>query len=212
MGKYYLSTYRPLIHNQVGKEACRRFGHPPFVDSSCRREPDLESEYPSITAICHGRMFAPRLQVGDRVIYMTIKGSAARGLRHIVTALEVVRRFECHADAAAWYRSKGLKPPSNCVVSGNPPLGLAHTDHGGSKHGNVTCWDAIYQRRASRYGVFLVCKPLRRIDLHNPPAITDADLINIFGRVPATRTPPDVKETEFAALLAFLKRHGSPQR
>jgi hypothetical protein len=81
--KHYLNTYAPLVHNRFGREACRVYGHPRFVDASCRREPDLESSFPSISALCRAQMFAPRLHVGDRVIYMTKKGSAERGVRHL---------------------------------------------------------------------------------------------------------------------------------
>jgi hypothetical protein len=45
--------------------------YPPFIDASCRREPDLESRYPSITALCREGHFAPHLHEGDVVAYMT---------------------------------------------------------------------------------------------------------------------------------------------
>src|SRR2546423_15125523 len=71
---YYINTYHPLCENSSGKAAARRFDHPPFVDASCRREPDFESLRPSITALCRGEKFAPRLKVGDVVIYLTVRG------------------------------------------------------------------------------------------------------------------------------------------
>src|ERR1035441_4594480 len=111
---YFLNTYTPLIHNRFGQDACRVHGHPPFVDASCRREPDLEASFPSISALCRAHMFAPRLHEYDRVIYMTKKGSTAPGVRHLVAALEVIHRFETHKEGYAWYQGQGLSIPSNC--------------------------------------------------------------------------------------------------
>ena len=73
-GRCFLATFRPLIHSPGGRDAARRYGLPPFIDGSCRREPDLESPFPSITATCRAGKFAPRLVVGDRVAYLTVKG------------------------------------------------------------------------------------------------------------------------------------------
>jgi len=35
----FLATYRPIISTAHGQAAAQTFGIPPFVDSSCRREP-----------------------------------------------------------------------------------------------------------------------------------------------------------------------------
>jgi len=209
MAKYYLNSYRPLIRNRFGRQACRKFGHPPFVDASCRREPDFESAFPSITAICRVKQFAPRLEVGDSVIYVTTKGSAATGLRHVVAALQVIARFDSHRAAAEWYKSMALPVPSNCLVPGNPPLDIDHTDGGKPPASDLRRWDLTYQLRTRRCGTFLVCKPLK-IELHKPPTITEQELKSIFGKVPATRTPPAIKRAEFdelATWLAIRSRH-----
>ena len=39
-GRCFLATFRPLIHSPGGRDAARRYGLPPFIDGSCRREPD----------------------------------------------------------------------------------------------------------------------------------------------------------------------------
>src|SRR5688500_819691 len=70
----YVVTYRPLACNVYGTEVSDRRGVPPFVDGSIRREPDLEHVLPSITCLCRKDKFAPRLQVGDHVVYLTHKG------------------------------------------------------------------------------------------------------------------------------------------
>jgi hypothetical protein len=145
-------------------------------------------------------MFAPRLGEGDRVIYMTKKGSAAPGVRHLVAALEVIHRFETHKDGYAWYLGQGLSVPSNCLVRENSPLSIDHTDHAKD---DVERWDLGYQLRVRRYGTFLACRPLA-MEIHNPGAISDDQLISIFGRVPATRTPPAIERAEFEALLLLF--------
>jgi hypothetical protein len=197
---YYLNSYRPLVRNRFGREAYERFRHPPFVDGSCRREPDLESPFPSITAICRLDKFAPRLQVGDRVIYMTTK-MGTQSTNRIVAALVVVKRFESHRAAAEWYKSMHLPLPSNCLVPGNLPLSIEHTDHGKPLTDDVHRWDLKYQLRARKCGVFLICRPLK-IELHDPVEISRDNLLAIFGRVPATRNPPAIRQREFDGLAA----------
>ena len=78
-GNLYINTYQPLACNAAGRAASEKFGIPPFVDGSIRGEPDLEHQFPSITCLCRGRNFAPRLREGDRVVYLTKKGHIARG-------------------------------------------------------------------------------------------------------------------------------------
>jgi len=206
MPNYYLSTYTPLIHNRFGRQACQDHGHPPFVDASCRREPDLESPFPSISALCRAQMFAPRLHEGDQVIYMTKKGSAAKGMRHLVAALEVLHRFNTHKEAQAWYLERGLPLPGNCLVRGNLPLSVDHTDRFTQ---DVRRWDLGYQARVRAHGTFLVCRALA-LELHKPRAITDDQLKSIFGRddVPGTRTPPSIPKSNFDALLSLFNRSG----
>jgi hypothetical protein len=95
----YLVTCRPLIATRHGITAARRHGLPPFVDASCRREPDFENPRPSISAICRGRNFAPRLRVGDLAVYLTVKGrypGLAEPHWRLVAVLEVVERFPSH--------------------------------------------------------------------------------------------------------------------
>ena len=64
----FLATYRPICASAHGRQAVADFGIPPFVDASCRREPDFESSFPSISALCRGRQFAPRLHADDVVV------------------------------------------------------------------------------------------------------------------------------------------------
>lgn len=88
----YLVSYRPLVNRPAGVIAATRHGISPFVDGSCRREPDFQSEFPSISALCRGRNFAPRLRVGDTAAYITIKGRWGRPPRGALAAHRSVAR------------------------------------------------------------------------------------------------------------------------
>ena len=120
-----LSTYRPLCINEHGRQAVELYDIPPFIDSSCRRDPDLENPAPSITSLCRGENFAPHLRVGDVVVYMTRTGDYdiySTGRRVLTAVLEVEEIYPTHEAAAQWYRAKGMTLPSDCMVAGNPPF------------------------------------------------------------------------------------------
>lgn len=209
----FLNTYRPLCATAAGRHAIETYELPPFVDGSCRREPDFEAQYPAISALCRTTQFAPRLRPGDRIAYLTCAlrlPGESMSVRHLVALLEVIYRFEDHADAAEWYRRKDVRLPRNCLVRGNPPLPLDQTNglrardrcrfeiSRGPKVA-VRNWDAAYWKRAAQCGVFLACKPLFR-ELQAPPLITHEQMVHIFGRVPGTQTPPRITRREFTAL------------
>lgn len=46
-GRFRLNSYTPLCFNKMGRIAIQKYAFPPYVDSSCRREPDFQNEYPS---------------------------------------------------------------------------------------------------------------------------------------------------------------------
>lgn len=196
----FLNTYRPLIWNRAGRTASAEHGLPPYVDASCRREPDFEAEFPSISALCRVDKFAPRLHVGDIVAYLTRKGSYGgfNGSHWRLTAvLQVQMRFESHVEAASWYFDRGLTLPRNCMIAGNPPLPLDRTD---AFIESLRVWDREYQKRSEKCGVFLACAPLFR-ELWSPPVITPAMMLRTFGRIPGTQNPPAISKEELNALL-----------
>src|SRR3954447_26918162 len=96
----YLVTFHPLTESQAGVRAVKRFALPPYIDASCRREPDLAHDMPAITALCRGRQFAPRLREGDRAIYMTVRGlwdpSLDEKCWKLVGALHVLTQTPSH--------------------------------------------------------------------------------------------------------------------
>lgn len=219
----FLATFRPLIQTVGGRTAAQHYSLPPFIDGSCRREPDFESRFPSITAICRAGNFAPRLQVGDRVAYLTVKGKyagdEAPGWR-LIAVLRVSHRFSDHDEAAGWYARQGCPIPSNCLVDGNPPKAFELTN--GNPPANVKrrvaaesdfrvairLWDATYRRRVRECPVFLATK-VEFLDLTRPPQLREADLVKVFGKVPATLNPPKITYDQLKRLVELATRRAS---
>ena len=204
--RFYLCSYWPLCKTAGGRQAVLKYGLPPYVNGLARREPDFEHRAPAITASSRGRNFAPRLRPGDTVVYVTTKGRWGEvRFSHwrLVAVLEVAHRFETHAEAARWYRRRRMDPPGNCVVEGNPPLPVALTLHHGRLHEDA--WEDVCIARAAEVGTVLVCTP-RFLALHDPPVVTQDDLLALFGTVPNTRTPPEITEAQLDRLLALAER------
>ena len=198
----YLTTYHPLVGHGRGRDAIRKYGFARYLDDSCRREPDFESQFPSITSICRGRYFAPRLRESDRIVYMTVKGKyPGYEERHwrLTAVLKVVKRFESHEAAARWYRKRGLILPSNCMVNGNPPLEVDMTANR-RRYPSVKWWDSAYRKRVRQNPVFLATESLF-LELQEPPLLTEHMLRQVFGRIPVTRTPPRITDDNCQNLL-----------
>lgn len=187
----YLVTYKPLCVNKKGKEVAKKYHLPLFIDLSIRREPDLESEYPSITCVCRDGLFAPRVKEGDVITYITTRSKYLENERvwHLVAVLRAINIFKTHEEAKLFYQAKRLSLPSNCIVPENPPLPVSQTAIPTSRALRV---EQEYQRRCGKNGTFVICKTLYK-ELDNPPKISYDDMIKIFGKVPHTRNPPPIK-------------------
>jgi len=204
---HYLLSFHPICSTRLGRHAVERHGLPPFIDGSCRREPDLELAHPSISALCRNRRFAPRLQVGDSIAYVTILGRYGESERHwrLVALLEVLQRFDTHEAAAAWYRDHEPRLPGNCMVPDNPPLPLTKTCGPGDADLRsrishvpdaeiVAEWDRRYSQRKRNTPVMVACRPLA-VELRDPPRIFRSDWHAWHGKVPGTQSyfcPPQV--------------------
>jgi hypothetical protein len=228
----FLATYRPLVKNPAGREAIRQHALSPFIDGSCRREPDFESRFPSITATCRAGNFAPRLWVGDRIAYVTVKGRylGAREFGwHLVAVLRVIQRFGSHNDAAAWYRRQNQPLPSNCFVHGNPPRLFEFTNGDPPKEIKdqvgamidfkraVRLWDMSYRRRIAKWPVFLATEA-EFIELNRPPQLREVQMREIFGgRIPSTLNPPKIaceqleRLVQLATGLTLREKWGTPK-
>ena len=220
-GRNFLVSFHPLCSTPHGRAAIDKFGLPAFSDGSCRREPDFESRYPSISALCRAGKFAPRLRKGDRVIYMTVKGEY-RGRRGwaLVAALEVICVRPSHAAAAAWYSARKLRLPYNCMVKGNPSLPVEKTtglpasgagmqqawNQNGRPPDSLAAWNAHYQARATAYPSFVITKAIE-LRLNDPPVYEAGTLSGAFanGRVPVTQSYKLLSAREFGRVLALLR-------
>lgn len=202
----YFNSFTPLCSTTQGQNAIERVNLPRYIDGSCRREPDLQSGYPSITALCRAEKFAPRLYPGDTVIYVTKKDFYNAPKKHwkLVAILRVIKRFDTHEEAAGWYKSNGIPLPANCMVPENPPLPLDHT----LGLDGLKCmeeWDDGYLRRASECGIFLTCESEFK-ELNMPPIITEEDMKRIFGKPPSTQNPSTITEDQLEELRGIISR------
>jgi hypothetical protein len=203
MGLCYINEFRPLAKTQHGRTAIEQHMLPPFIDASCRREPDFESKYPSITALCRKGYFAPRLQLGDVVAYMTANFSfppESGRTRRLVAVLRVQKSWQAHAHAAEWYREQHLDLPSNCMVSENNPMPLDMTDR---YQPNLILWDRHYRHTADQFGVFHACEKVC-CELHDPPRLTNEQLVHWFSTIPDTRELPPFPPQDFAKMVRWL--------
>jgi hypothetical protein len=213
MANYYLNSYVPLVASPEGREASAKFRILPFVDGSIRREPDLEHERPSISCLCRGPMFAPRLRVGDVVGYRTNKGTyddSRDPERRFIAVLKVLHLLPTHEGAADWYTREGFPLPSNCMVPGNPPqpLDRSHrlfnaSDCAGDAR-TLEEWDASYQKRANDNPTFVVCLKLWSNLGWSAPVVTNDDLIAAFDRIPGAENPGKLPRAGFETLLKRL--------
>jgi hypothetical protein len=208
----YINEFRPLDATPTGRSAVEHGELPPFIDASCRREPDLESKYPSITALCREGHFAPRLREGDLVAYMTkdfaYPANTPRS-RRLVALLRVHESWRpvegkpgtvAHQQAAEWYRKQGLPPPRNCMVRGSEPLALEFTDR---YKGNLRDWEAHYWKVAREHGVFHACE-IMFCDANAPPRLKNQQLAEWFGRIPNTWEISPLAPAAFAKMVHWL--------
>lgn len=195
-GHCFLATFRPLILTAAGRAAAQQHSLPSFIDGSCRREPDFESSFPSITASCRTGNFAPRLGVGDRVVYLTVKakyGEDTTPGRRLVAILRILQRFSNHAGAAQWYTLKDCELPSNCLVPDNPPKAFEVTNGNppvevkkrvclkSDAHFAVRLWDATYRQRISKWPV-LLATTAEFLELRQPPQLRDGQIVGYSER------------------------------
>lgn len=212
MATFYLNSYAPLAASKPGREASTRFGIPPFIDGSIRREPDLEHAYPAISCLCRTDKFAPRLKPDDVVAYMLRKDRYGQGRlqRRLTAVLRVLTVFPSHIEGAAWYTDRNLQLPNNCWVRGNPAKPFEHSHRrfrtSNSLDVNQTHkdWDVGYRARAMKHGTFVICERLFCNLTWDAPEVTEPQLELVFSRVPGTRNPGAWEIRHAEQLLSIL--------
>lgn len=167
---------------------------------------------------------APRLRMGDRAIYISIKDrwddSVHEDCWKLVAALQVVDQPPSHIAAATWYRERGLPLPSNLLVEGNPPETWERTsqrirpklrdrvgDPCAHPDRTVRLWDAGYHQRAREDPGVSICQVIAR-SLWSPPTVRVTDFVSLMGKEPSTRNPPRIPPDVADALVAHLHAAG----
>jgi hypothetical protein len=208
----------------IGMKAINEYEFKPFIDASCRREPDFENDNPSITSLCRQEMFAPNLYPNDIVVYITVKGKWMTDYDHyrLIAILEVIDRKDNHLQAASWYRTKSKSGvPSNCMVADNPPHAFYETAGDYNKSSDikrylnyppdkqrvigerrVTLWNDKYLAKSKKWSDFIITRPVFT-ELTNPPILIDEDMKKVFGKVPNTRNPNKVTKDQFRELAKY---------
>lgn len=222
----YLNSFRPLCINKIGQKAVTKFGHPSFIDASCRREPDLENKYPSITSICRQGVFAPRLRERDIVIYISVKGKYyedTQANNKLIAILQVDKVFKTHEIAYEWYKKESSKIPSNCMIEGNKPytfentasnftkideinqfLNLDQEDQIRQGRSIVYSWDKKYKEKTDKWQMFVKTKKLY-VEYDKPISLMKGALEHVFnGKIPNTRCAPSINFNQFERLLKFV--------
>ena len=211
-GACYINEFRPLAETPHGRDAIEHGKLPPFIDASCRREPDLESQHPSISALCRGAHFAPHLHEGDVVACMTkdfAYPATTPSARRLVAALRIHKTWQpvdgkgwpkAHQEAAEWYRQQGLLLPGNCMVRGTKPLPLEFTDR---NRANLRDWEAHYWQVARAHGAFHACEPIF-LDVIDPPRLQTRQLHEWFGEIPNPREMSPLDPAAFSKMLEWL--------
>lgn len=204
MNKVYLTSFYPLSSTKFGKNAVRQLGLKPYVDGSCRREPDFEHEQPCITGLCRPK-FARKLRKSDLIIYVTNKKGI--GSRKLVAILQVIEVLKNQEQAFSFYREQQMAPPNNLMVRDNPPKPLKETHYSPGKEiknrfntndsRNLNIWDAIYNDRALKNPEVAICKVIY-MNLINPPYLPE------IGKRPlVTQNPPILEKEEIESFFSI---------
>jgi hypothetical protein len=212
----FLNSFRPLCCNDLGLIAIRNYNFPPFIDSSCRREPDFQNKYPSISALCRGSKFAPLVKKNDIILYMTIGGvfTPYKKGHHLVAILKVLNVFQSHSLGASWYTNYSSSIPSNCMVPQNHPfdfdktagdfktnkqiknfLARPHQTQINIGQRRLTLWDNMYLQRSQRWPCFISTEPIY-LEFNNPKNISRNDFNKNFGKIPNTQIPQKITQTQ----------------
>lgn len=223
-GTIKLNSFRPLCSTLLGIEAIKKYKLPPFIDGSCRREPDFENQFPSITALCRKSKFAPHLRKDDIIVYMTVGGKFPphKYGHHLVAILQVVEIYRTHQLGQNAYLKDGLLTPSNCMVTGNPPFDFDKTFGNFKKNPQlktflsrsqkqqlqigrtlIKAWDSSYLATSLSWSCFVKTNSIY-LNIDNPILILRSDLCNIFSKLPGTQTPKILTNKQFIELVKLI--------
>ena len=222
----YITSFYPLCSTSQGRKAVTKYNLNPYLDGSCRREPDFMHSFPCITGLCRPN-FVKKLEENDIIIYTTNKAGVGRRL--LIAILQVDFVFEDHYKASHWYALNNFPIPNNLMVLGNDPFSLDKTHH---RYGNeiknllktnlkyrndssliIRLWDKGYLNRSIKQKKVVICHYWNNYrDTMNPIEINKDDNNWIFNRLPGTQNPAELKDEEwkkFQEWLVSIKSNGS---
>lgn len=204
LNKVYLTSFYPLSSTGFGKNAVRQLGLKPYVDGSCRREPDFEHEQPCITGLCRPK-FAEKLKENDLIIYVTNKKGI--GSRKLIAILQVIKAVKNQEQALSFYREQKMVLPNNLMVRDNPPKPLKETHYSPGKEikdrfnandsRNLNIWDGVYNDRAAKNPEVAICKVIY-LNLIHP-----FDFPEIGRRPLVAQTPPILNKEEIESFFSI---------
>lgn len=205
MSEIRMVTYEPMVLAKEGQKIVdTNKDIPPFLDASIRTEPSLNVEYPGVSSLCRKSILAPKLEEGDKMIYLTKKGKYNKNYEHwrLVAIIEVIKVTKTHEEAAEWYKNNNYELPKNCMVDDNPPLSYDKTT---IPKQSICIAESDYKDRKSEYPQFNICKKIY-VNLDNPPIIDEARMEEIFGtKNPGTQSFRTVKEKEYKSLVRLME-------
>ncbi len=196
MNKVYINSFYPLCYNKRGINAIKHYNLSPYIDGSCRREPDFEHQLPCITGLCRPG-FAEKLKEKDTVIYLTNKKGI--GVRKIVAILEVIIVCANHQEAAKYYEQQNWSLPNNLMVENNLPNPLEKTHF--SRSPNIGERDFWYKERAwaPNSSKVAICKVLY-LNTENPISFPKY----ISKRKLTAQNPPVLMPEEYEKLYQYM--------
>ena len=226
MPTFWLSTYHPLASEPEGPWRNHAPALPPYVDASCRREPDLESSFPTITGLSRPPSVR-KLAEGDIVVYVTTRGpfEGQEPHRRLTAVLTVLSARKSHAGAGDFYREKGLPLPRNLLLPGNGPLPIEMTEgfyradgpdgeevrvsprDAGDGPRVVAEWDKQFTLRKNQCQDVRICEP-RFVDVAQGRVLDDATVTSVFGPKGFPNTQLRPAKMDRAIAVALLQACG----
>ncbi|WP_145414856.1 hypothetical protein [Paenibacillus xylanexedens] len=199
----HLVTYYPMILKARGRKAIKKYQLKPYIDHSIRREPNFDHDYPGISALCRKSKLAPKLKIGDIVVYITVKGKHERDTeRHhrLVAVLKVIEVCRDHETAAWWYQSRGYSPlPTNCIISKS-----LQWDQTTLTEEQAEEAEADYIKTANHWPNYIICEKVH-MNLETPRAIYENDWLSIIGRpTPNTLNKVNLTPEQYKQLCSFF--------
>lgn len=207
----YLNSFKPLCATKQGRLAVQQFSYPPFIDGSCRREPDFQHPFPAITQLCRPGKLLPRLNIGDLVMYITKQGKYNLNYPNwkVIGILEVIDLIDSHTAAESYYKNNHGLVSQNVMCKSTNPKQFAHT-HGDSGFNNnnmppartISIWDNFYQSRANNYPRLAITQVYdNNLNLYNPKTIDCSILRNIFRKIPGTQNSKNISLYQMHQIL-----------